>query len=79
MERRKGQKHSKHSVIVETMQMVDSKSNGAGNDGNTYNTPPQNDTQNRSDQIKTIPKVTVNDFNPFDDGLKEENISFDLK
>jgi single-strand DNA-binding protein len=73
----KGQKHSKHSVIVETMQMVDSKTNGAENSEPTYDVAPPNNSQNLTDQIKTTPKVTVDDFiNPFDDAIKEEDIPF---
>jgi single-strand DNA-binding protein len=71
----KGQKHSKHSVIVEMMQMVDSKASitiGENND----DLPSHNNAQNRSAQFKTTAKVTVNDFNPFDDGIKEEDIPF---
>ena len=42
-----GQKRSKHSVIVETMQMLDSKGdNGAGmNQGGGYNAPAQGEPQ----------------------------------
>jgi single-strand DNA-binding protein len=71
----KGGKHSKHSVIVETMQMVDSKVYATSGE-NHDDTPPPNNAQNRPDQFKTTPKVTVNDFNPFDDGIKEEDIPF---
>jgi single-strand DNA-binding protein len=72
----KGQKHSKHSVIVETMQMLDSKTNGAENNEPTYDAPSPNNAQNRPDQSKVVSKVTENDFNPFDDGIKEEDIPF---
>jgi single-strand DNA-binding protein len=72
----KGQKHSKHSVIVETMQMVDSKTNGGENKEPTYSAPPSNNAQNHIDQIKAVSKVTENNFNPFDDGIKDEDIPF---
>lgn len=36
-----GQKRSKHSVIVETMQMLDSKSDSTSNDNNNYQQPQQ--------------------------------------
>jgi single-strand DNA-binding protein len=71
-----GQKHSKHSVTVETMQMLDSKTNGGENKEPTYNAPPSNNAQNHIDQSKTVSKVTENDFNSFDDGIKEEDIPF---
>jgi single-strand DNA-binding protein len=71
----KGQKHSKHSIIVETMQMVDSKSNAANSDDSDNLTQPNN-VHNYPDQTKTVPKVAVDNFNPFDDGIKEEEIPF---
>jgi single-strand DNA-binding protein len=72
----KGQKHSKHSIIVETMQMMGSKTNGEEISETTYDAPPPNNRQNRPDQIKTVLKTTENDSNPFDDGIKEEDIPF---
>ena len=39
-----GQKRSKHSVVVETMQMLDSKSDNQG--GGNYNAPAQGSQQN---------------------------------
>jgi len=46
-----GQKRSKHSVVVETMQMLDSKSDNQGG-GNNYQTPQagQNQSQQQSYQ-----------------------------
>ena len=72
----KGQKHSKHSIIVETMQMVGSKTNGGEISETTYDAPPPNNVQNRPDQTKIVSTVTENDFNPFYDGIKEEDIPF---
>lgn len=64
----KGQKHSKHSVIVETMQMVDSKSNGVSGD-NAYNTPPKNNSIDHPDTNKTVSQAPTNEIN-------EEDIPF---
>jgi single-strand DNA-binding protein len=71
----KGQKHSKHSIIVETMQMVDSKSNAA-NSAAHDDAPQPNNIQNHTNATKVMPKVTVDDHNPFGDGIKEEEIPF---
>lgn len=70
----KGQKHSKHSVIVETMQMVDSKTNGVSGD-NAYNTPPKNNSYDYLDTSKTVSKTPVDDVTAFDE-IKEEDIPF---
>jgi single-strand DNA-binding protein len=66
----KGQKHSKHSVIVESMQMIDSRSTNASVDSEkqeTYQQPVQN---------KTRTQVSPENDNPFDDGIREEDIPF---
>ncbi|MCW8895866.1 single-stranded DNA-binding protein [Sulfurimonas sp.] len=44
-----GQKRSKHSVVVETMQMLDSKSDNQGG-GNNYQAPQGQDGQNQPQQ-----------------------------
>ena len=44
-----GQKRSKHSVVVETMQMLDSKGDNQGG-GNNYQAPQGQDGQNQSQQ-----------------------------
>jgi single-strand DNA-binding protein len=66
----KGQKHSKHSVLVETMQMIDSRSSitpeGSEKQG-PYQPPIQNQT--------TTQVISEND-NPFDDGIREVDIPF---
>ena len=65
-----GQKHSKHSVIVETMQMIDSRSTYSSEEPEkekTFQPPVQNHTQT---------KVTPENNNPFDDGIREEDIPF---
>lgn len=62
----KGQKHSKHSIIVETMQMVDSKSNVLPNETASIavsNRPNITDGGNRGE-------------NPFEDGIQDEDIPF---
>ena len=41
-----GQKRSKHSVVVETMQMLDSKGDNQG--GGNYNSAPQGQAQNQA-------------------------------
>ena len=40
-----GQKRSKHSVVVETMQMLDSKGDNQGGGNNNYQAPQQNQSQ----------------------------------
>jgi len=45
-----GQKRSKHSVIVETMKMLDSKSDNTGNANNNYQQPQQQSYQQSSSQ-----------------------------
>lgn len=42
-----GQKRSKHSVTVETMQMLDSKGSNSG-EQNSYNNAPKQDTMNQN-------------------------------
>jgi len=66
-----GQKHSKHSVIVETMQMVDSKINVESGE-------KSNDIalQNYPDQNKIYSKITLKDFSPLDDAIIEADIPF---
>lgn len=64
------QKHSKHSVIVETMQMIDSRSTNASEDSEkqeTFQPPVQNQTKTQT---------TPENDNPFDDGIREEDIPF---
>lgn len=66
----KGQKHSKHSVIVETMQMIDSRSTNTSVDSEkpeAFKPVIQNQT--------TTQDSPEND-NPFDDGIREEDIPF---
>lgn len=72
-----GQKHSKHSVIVETMQMVDSRAN-AVNVENTNETPtPSYTAQKQLAKNQIEQKVHIDDYNPFDcDGIKEEDMPF---
>lgn len=70
----KGQKHSKHSIIVETMQMVDSKTNSVSGD-NAYNTPPKNNAYEHPDTSMTVSKSPVDDVTAFDE-IKEEDIPF---
>jgi single-strand DNA-binding protein len=71
----KGQKHSKHSVIVETMQMVDSKVSATSGE-NHDDTTPLNNAQIRPDHTKTVSKAPVDDHKSFYDGIKEEEIPF---
>jgi single-strand DNA-binding protein len=71
----KGQKHSKHSVIVETMQMLNSKSLSE-NSEHSDNTTCTNSAHNSPDQSKTVSKVNPNDFKPFDDDIQEDEIPF---
>lgn len=66
----KGQKYSKHSVIVETMQMVDSRSN------NTVDNSEKPETSQPPIQNKTTTQTTPENDNPFDDGIREEDIPF---
>lgn len=56
-----GQKHSKHSVIVETMQMIDSRS------------PQAMEDSEKQAPINTTSKI---DANTFDDEIREEDIPF---
>jgi single-strand DNA-binding protein len=70
----KGQKHSKHSVIVETMQMLGSITGTT--DSDTYDTPPPNYNQNHTDTTNVMTKVTFDEHNPFENGIKEEEIPF---
>lgn len=68
-----GQKRSKHSVIVETMQMLDSKgdqsmgnynSNNAGqpsNQASTYNNDPQPSYAQKSMPQKDIPEIDIDE------------------
>lgn len=63
----KGQKHSKHSVIVETMQMVDSKSNTVSTE--TISSPISN-------QHNVAHPINREMENPFDDEIKEEEMPF---
>jgi single-strand DNA-binding protein len=60
-----GQKHSKHSVIVETMQMMDSKSNVSNTELVQASSQPLNSST-----------VEPSYDNPFDDGLQEVQIPF---
>lgn len=71
----KGQKHSKHSIIVETMQMVDTKTNVEHGEF-AHDVSQPNKTHSYPDQAKTVSKVTVDDINQFDDEIKEEDIPF---
>jgi len=49
-----GQKRSKHSVVVETMQMLDSKGdNQGGNGGNSYQAPQGNAPQQNQQQAQS--------------------------
>ena len=50
-----GQKRSKHSVVVETMQMLDSKGSnqGADNGGNSYQAPQGNAPQQNQQQAQS--------------------------
>jgi len=64
------QKHSKHSVIVETMQMIDSRSTYTTEDSEIQN-PSQPPVQNN-----TTTKATPENDNPFDDGISEDEIPF---
>lgn len=67
-----GQKHSKHSVIVENMQMVDSKSNTSKDvDEESY-------SQIQKIQSDISPKhmSSIQSNNPFDEKIKDEDIPF---
>jgi len=66
-----GQKRSKHSVSVETMQMLDSK--GSNQSTNT-NQPTQGNTSKTS-QESTPPPVDDKD-NPFSDEIENGDIPF---
>jgi single-strand DNA-binding protein len=57
----KGQKHSKHSVIVETMQMLDSRSTYVLEDSE------QQKTSKPSRENLATSKLVSDDYNPFDD------------
>jgi single-strand DNA-binding protein len=61
-----GQKHSKHSVIVETMQMVDSKN--ASTSDSTPTPPPQTTLHQET-------KPSYQD-NPYETTIAEEDIPF---
>lgn len=65
----KGQKHSKHGVIVETMQMVGSKYD------NVEESKVQQITQIVHTSTNPVTKSN-DDFNRFDDVIKEEDIPF---
>jgi single-strand DNA-binding protein len=54
-----GQKRSKHSVIVETMQMLDSK---ADNQGGGYNAPAQNTGGHQTQQSYSQPQQQNNAY-----------------
>jgi single-strand DNA-binding protein len=66
----KGQKHSKHSVIVETMQMIDSRST------NTSVDSEKPEAFKPVIQNQTATQVSSENDNPFDDGIREEDIPF---
>lgn len=53
---RQGQRRSKHSVSVESMQMLDSK---PSNQGGGYNNQPQNRQQNKAP--RTVPEIDIDD------------------
>jgi single-strand DNA-binding protein len=63
-----GQKHSKHSVIVETMQMLDSRLTTENFEKRETSQPPL--------QSQTTTKAASENDNPFDDGIHEEDIPF---
>lgn len=65
-----GQKHSKHSVIVETMQMIDSRSPQVVGDSEQEE-PFQPPVHNQ-----TTSNATSENDNPFDDEIREEDIPF---
>jgi single-strand DNA-binding protein len=67
-----GQKHSKHSVIVENMQMVDSKSN-TSKDGDEES---YSQAQKIQSDIPSKPMLSIQSSNPFDDQIKDEQIPF---
>jgi len=65
-----GQKHSKHSVIVETMQMLDSRTT------NTSEDSEKQETFQSPVAIQTTTKAIPGNDNPFYDGIREEDIPF---
>jgi single-strand DNA-binding protein len=67
-----GQKYSKHSVIVENMQMVDSKSN-TSKDGDEES---YSQAQKIQSDIPSKPMLSIQSSNPFDDQIKDEQIPF---
>lgn len=71
----KGQKHSKHSVIVETMQMVDFKTNGANE---IHESAPVRLDQPNRNEIYTLPPKTLHAESASfaDDVIREEDIPF---
>lgn len=66
----KGQKHSKHSVIVETMQMIDSRATHQVEDSESREV-----SQAPAKKQLTPKQAPIND-NPFDDEISEEDNPF---
>lgn len=64
-----GQKHSKHSVIVETMQMIDSRSLVPASETETQYMQHSHSTQK-------IENNSSENNNRFDEGIREEDIPF---
>jgi len=61
-----GQKRSKHSVVAEKMQFIDSKNENSGMDNNSYQ-PYQPQTNNTMQETKesNIPSIDVDEELPF--------------